>query len=102
MFGRSKDEKGKEIAEIKMGALNLFYVDRISEKRKKTNKISASEDITVAILSDANKTEFRRILDDFLAENGDYDRLKFPLYVIENGYYCITLNQQLMVPGQQW
>lgn len=57
MFGRSKDKKGKEIAEIKMGALNLFYVDRISEKRKKTHKISVSEDITVTILTDASKTD---------------------------------------------
>ena len=65
MFGRSND---KEIAEIKTGSLNLFYVDRITEKRKKSNKISAGEDITVAVLTDASETEFRKLFDDFIAE----------------------------------
>lgn len=102
MFGRSKDKGDKEIAEIKTGPLNLFYVDRVTVKREKTNKISATEDITVAVVTDASEVEFRQIFNDFIAENGDYDRVKFPLSVIKNGFYCIALSQQLMVPGQEW
>jgi hypothetical protein len=59
MFGRSKDKGDKEIAEIKTGPLNLFYVDRVTVKREKTNKISATEDITVAVVTDASEVEFR-------------------------------------------
>lgn len=101
MFGKGKKEDSK-IAQIKMGSLNMFYVDRISQKRSESNKKSAKEDITVPVISDASEEEFRNIFDEFIAENGDYDRVKFPLFVIENGYYCIVLNQQLMVPGQKW
>jgi len=101
MFGRVKDEKDNEIAEIKMGALNLFYVARITEKFKRTGKISR-EDITTAHLTDASEVEFKKILEDFIAENGDYDRAKFPFYVAKNGYYCIHLNKELLRPGQQW
>lgn len=102
MFGRSKDKGDKEIAEIKTGPLNLFYVDRVTVKRQKTNKISATEDVTVIVVTDANETEFRQLFDDFIAKNGDYDRKQFPLFVIENGFYCIVLNRQLMFPGQEW
>jgi hypothetical protein len=102
MFGIGKDKGDNEVSEIITGPLNLFYVDRISNKRKNTNKISAKVDITVAVVTDANEEEFRQMFNDFIAENGDYDRLQFPLSVIKNGFYCIALNQQLMVPGQEW
>ncbi|NYB51447.1 MAG: hypothetical protein HVN35_02620 [Methanobacteriaceae archaeon] len=100
MFGRGKgDQADNGTFEIKTGTLNTFFIDKISEKRKKTNKISR-EDHTAAILSDASETEFRRILDEYLAEGGDLD--KFQFYVITKGYYCIDLKRTPLVPYQEW
>lgn len=38
MFGKDKGKSDHEIAEIKTGTLNLYYVDRVTEKRKSTNQ----------------------------------------------------------------
>jgi hypothetical protein len=99
MFGRGKNE----IVEIKTGTLNAFYIDRISENRIKTNKINASEDIIIALLSDASESEFQNLFDEFLAQNEEFDRFKFQQYLSQNGFYSFTFNQwQHMVPGQEW
>ena len=102
IFGKSKKESGKKIAEIKTGSLNLYYIDQVSEKRKKSNKISSGDDLTIALLTDANREEFRVIFDKFIAENQYYDQRKFPFYMSKNGFYCITLNKQLIFPNQEW
>jgi hypothetical protein len=76
MFGRGKNE----FVEIKTGTLNAFYIDRISENRIKTNKINASEDIIIALLSDATESEFQNLFDEFVAQNEEFDRFKFQKY----------------------
>ncbi len=102
IFGKSKNEKNKEIAEIKTGSLNLYYIDQISEKRRESNKVSSPDDLTIAILTDAKEEEFRMIFDKFIAENQYYDLQKFPFYMSKNGFYCIGLNKQLIFPYQEW
>ncbi len=69
MFGKSEDN---EIVEVKTGPLNTFYVDGITAKRKKTNEINQGHDIIVVIHTNATEEEFKRLLDDFIAENEDY------------------------------
>lgn len=97
MFG-SKDN---EIAEIKTGILNTYYLDFVTEKRN-TNKPS-SHDFAFVIHSDASEEEFRRLLDEFNAENGlDFNRLKFLLYLSKNGFYCFSITQyDSRVPYQE-
>lgn len=99
MFG-SKDN---EIAEIKTGTLNTYYIDFVTEKRKNTNKYSPSHDFAFAIQSDASEEEFRRLLDEFNAENGlDFNRLKFLLYLSKNGFYSFSITQcDYRVPYQE-
>lgn len=65
MFGKSKDD---EIVEIKTGTLNVHYVDFITEKRKKTNEITGNDKFEV-FFSDATEEEFKRLVDEFTAEN---------------------------------
>jgi len=86
MFG-SKDN---EIVEMKTGPLNVYYVDCITEKRKKNNKYNAGHDIMVAIHSDANEAEFKKLFDEFIAENRDFQRWKFQLYLSKNGFYSFS------------
>jgi hypothetical protein len=99
MFGRGNDE----VVEIKTGILNAFYIDLISQNRLKTNKINASADVIIAMFSDANKTEFQDLFDEFMAQNEEFDRFKFQKHLSQNGFYSFTFNQwQHMVPGQEW
>lgn len=87
MFGKSKDN---EIVEMKTGQLNVYYVDCITEKRKKTNKLNASHDLMVTIHSDVAEADFRRLFDEFVTENGDFQRWKFQLYLSKKGYYSFS------------
>lgn len=87
MFGKSNDN---EIVEMKTGSLNTFYVDCITEKRKKTNKLNASHDIMVTIQSDASEEEFKQLYHDFITDNGEFQRWKFQLYLSKNGFYSFS------------
>ncbi len=98
MFG-----KDNEVVEIKNGPLNVFYVDCITEKRKKNHKLNAGHDVTIVIHCDAGEAEFKKLLEEFLAENKDFQRWKFQLYLSENGFYSFssTYENQLF-PHQEF
>ena len=98
MFG-----KDNEVVEIKTGPLNLFYVDCITEKRKKNHKLNAGHDVTVVIHCDAGEAEFKKLLEEFLAENKDFQRWKFQLYLSENGFYSFSSTyQNQLFPHQEF
>jgi hypothetical protein len=99
MFGKGNNE----VADMKTGTLNLFYIDQISQNRLRTNKINSSTDITIVLLSDATPTQFQDLFAEFMALNEEFNRLKFQKHLSQNGFYSFTLNQwQHMVPGQEW
>ncbi len=93
MFGNDD----KKIVEIKTKPLNTYVVDCITEKREDTNKYSSGHDFTFKIQSDAVEEEFKRLLDEFIAENEDYYKdvymVKFSVYLSNNGFYCFCQNR---------
>lgn len=89
MFGKSKD---MEIAEIKTGTLKVHYVDFITEKRKKTNEITGNDKFEV-FFSDASEEEFKRLVDEFAAENKKFQWGEFLNLLAKNDYYCYYVSQ---------
>jgi len=98
MFGKSQDN---EIVETKTGSLNTFFVDCITEKRKNTNKLNAGHDLMFIIQSDASEEKFKELFDDFITENGEFQRWEFQIYLSKNGFYSFSSDQQVF-PYQEF
>ncbi len=80
--------------QLKTGKLNYFYID--GEFRGKYG-------YGITVLTDATESEFKELLENYLAENPDrdgkkFDHNKFAVYMAENGGFYHKIERDDIVP----
>ena len=76
---------------MEMGKLNMFYINN------ELNIGGITTSISSAYFTSATEEEFKRLINDFLANN-DFNSGLFMSYVAQNGYYCTVLDKEVLTP----